>query len=76
LIFFLTGAKAGFSGFKTDNRYDWLEEKQYKCIQMLDSVCPNLRLVDEVFALNEKEWKKWVFEGEPQNVPMPGEANN
>jgi dynein heavy chain len=43
---------------------------------MLDSVVPSLKLCDEMFALNEKEWKKWVHEGEPQNVPFPGDANN
>lgn len=37
---------------------------------------PSLKLCDEMFALNEKEWKKWVLEGEPQNIPFPGEANN
>lgn len=43
---------------------------------MLDAVIPSLKLCDEMFALNEKEWKKWVLEGEPQNMPFPGEANN
>ena len=43
---------------------------------MLDSVVPSLKLCDEMFALNEKEWKKWVLEGEPQNIPFPGEAND
>jgi len=75
LIFFLTGAKAGYSSFK-EARYEWLEDKQYKAIQMLDSIVPSLKLINDGFAMNEKEWKKWLNEAEPQMVSMPGEADN
>jgi len=74
LFFFLTGVKAGFSDFKRGLEFSFLDEKTLKAVQMLDAVAP-LQLVQS-FKTHTDAWDKWIHEGEPHTVPMPGELDN
>jgi len=72
----LTGVKAGFSGFQRnlDKDIPFLEEKQLKAIQMLDSITP-LKLIQSMKD-HKDSWSKWVYESEPHRVPFPAESDH
>mmetsp|Transcript_66242 Transcript_66242/g.142987 ORF Transcript_66242/g.142987 Transcript_66242/m.142987 type:complete len:89 (-) Transcript_66242:2059-2325(-) len=50
--------------------YKWLEDKQSKALQMMEAVSGVSVLKD--FEQNEQAWKKYIFESEPQELPIPG----
>jgi len=74
ILFFLTGVKAGFSNFLKNFDIPFLEEKQTKAIQMLDSITP-LKLVNS-FKEHPEAWKSWVLESEPHRISFPADTQH